>query len=361
MFSFKARASGLQLLTTLFSLLLLQAQGRPIQLPSWLTNALPEKGATVADEIKCYSLPYGGIGFLSHVLTYWTILVLGFGRRPYWPWRKLSAGPFDLFLSMVQLVITVAIASFTIARCRSRWQFVLIAVWKLVMSAVVGVWGISASRNAIKASKYELLAKSPGHVGLDELQLPRTYAHANPPGYMGLDEPWPPRTYARANPPSGTQDRATRHKAPRIWSSEDGTWWTLVIYAAAAAVGLVGLISLVVENFWIPRVWKITTVFGSLILGTGLGFLALWWCLDSEEEGARKRHSRALLRGLGFSSLAVVPTLMLILAAFYSDWVLGALAGNLVGVPSSDNAYLYWVNSRLSPLFHVQLVANWGG
>jgi hypothetical protein len=307
MFSSKPRCSSLLLLAT-FYLLLSPAQARPIQLPSWLTNMLPEKGATLDDEIKCYSLPYGGIGFLSHVLTYWTILVLGFGRKPYWPWRRLSSGKFDLCLSILQLTITVAIASFTIARCRSRWQFILLAVWKLVMSMVVGAWGVSASRNAIKASKYEPLPKS-----------------------TGVD---------LADPP---------HKAPRIiWSSEDATWLTLFIYAAAAVVGLVGLISLVVENFWIPGVWKITTVFGSLILGTGLACLALWWCVDAsgEKEGVnRHRKRKALLRGLSFSSFGVIPTLMLILAAFYSDWVLGALAGSLVGVPSGDNAYLYWVSN----------------
>ena len=114
MFLSKPTPSILILLAT-FSLLLAQAQARPIQLPSWLTNVLPQKGATLADEIKCYSLPYGGIGFASHVLTYWTILVLGFGRKPYWPWSRLSAGKFDLFLSVTQLIITVAIAAFTIA------------------------------------------------------------------------------------------------------------------------------------------------------------------------------------------------------------------------------------------------------
>jgi hypothetical protein len=300
MFSLKPRGSCLSLLATFFLLLSL-TQARPINLPSWLTNVLPEKGATLADEIKCYSLPYGGIGFTSHVLTYWTILVLGFGRKPYWPWRRLSAGKFDLILSIAQLTITVAIAAFTIARCRSRWQFILIAVWKLVMSMVVGVWGIRASQNAIKASKYNLLVKEQGEV-------------------------------------------------PRIWSSGDLTWLTLFIYAAAAVVGLVGLISLVIENFWLPRVWKVTTVFGSLILAAGLAMFALWWCIDmSGDDGPdrikRKKHRRAMLRGLGFSGLGVIPTLMLILAAFYSDWVLGALAGSLVGVPSGDNAYLYWVSA----------------
>jgi hypothetical protein len=313
----------------LFSLTLTQAH--PINLPSWLTNVLPKKGATIADEIKCYSLPYGGIGFTSHVLTYWTILVLGFGKKPYWPWRRLSAGKFDLFLSIAQFTITVAIAAFTIARCRSRWQFILIAVWKLVMSMVVGVWGISASRNAIKASKYYPLAKGQGD--------------------LDADEPWVRRTGADSDTPPNAQEKG-KPKVPRIWSFHDFTWLTLFIYAAAAIVGLIGLISLVIENFWLPRVWKITTVFGSLILAAGLAIFALWWCIDmSGEDGPdrikRKKHSRAVLRGLSFSSFAVIPTLMLILAAFYSDWVLGALAGSLVGVPSGDNAYLYWVSAPI--------------
>ena len=276
-------------------------------MPSWLTNVLPEKGATLADEIKCYSLPYGGVGFTSHVLTYWTILVLGFGRKPYWPWRRLSAGKFDLYLSIAQVIITVVIAAFTIARCRSRWEFILIAVWKLVMSMVAGVWGINASRNAIKASKYNLLAKAQ-----DDLDA----------------------------------------EVPRIWSLDDPTWWTLFIYAAAAIVGLVGLISLVVENFWLPGVWKVTTVFGSLILAAGLGVFAIWWCIDMYEKDGLDKHRSAVLRGLGFSGLGVIPTLMLILAAFYSDWVLGALAGSLIGVPSGDIAYLYWVSAAIFSATH---------
>jgi hypothetical protein len=35
-------------------------------------------------EIACYSLPYSGLGFASHVLTYYTVC-LGYGRKPLWP------------------------------------------------------------------------------------------------------------------------------------------------------------------------------------------------------------------------------------------------------------------------------------
>lgn len=94
------------------------------------------------------------------------------------------------------------------------------------MGMVVGAWGITASRNAMKVSAYELLMKSSK---IDLAKFPHTAARADPPPrHEGSDIPY---------------------KAPCIWSSEDHTWLTLFIYAAAAVVGLVGLISLVVENF----------------------------------------------------------------------------------------------------------------
>jgi hypothetical protein len=37
---------------------------------------MPTKGDGIPGEIKCYGLPYGGIGFTSHVLTYYTLCML---------------------------------------------------------------------------------------------------------------------------------------------------------------------------------------------------------------------------------------------------------------------------------------------
>src|SRR5436309_1342658 len=39
----------------------------PAPLPPWLADMIPQRGANITSEIKCYSLPYGGIGFLSLV------------------------------------------------------------------------------------------------------------------------------------------------------------------------------------------------------------------------------------------------------------------------------------------------------
>lgn len=275
------------LLLAAFSLLLSQGYCLPAPLPPWLSSVIPHKGATAADEIKCYSLPYGGIGFLSHFLTYWTIFWLGHGRKPYFPFSRLAAGKLDLCLSILQMVITVSIAAFTISRCRSRWQFILIAVWKLVMSLVVGAWGFAASLKV-----------------MDDV-----------PGYYPITE--------------------------KHWESGSRTIWILIPYGLAAIVGLIGLISLVVENIHNPLVWKITAVFGSVVAAAGVIGLLMW--LSS---------AISLLIGFGrfradfdttLSALGIMPAAMIILCAFYSDWILGALAGSLVGVPSGDNGYLYWV------------------
>lgn len=105
---------------------------------------------------------------------------------------------------------------------------------------------------------------------------------------------------------------------------------TLTIYFLSMTVGLVGTISLVVEHIHQPQVWKITAAFAAVIFFFGLTALII---------GARRSAATA-----GTSVFGVVSALMLVLGAFYSDWILAALAGNLVGVPSGDTAVLYWVS-----------------
>ena len=103
-------------------------------LPYWLTNLVPIQGATLQDEIKCYSLPYGGIGFLSHLLMYYTILCLCWLRRPYFLLRRMVYGRVDIFLSIIQIIVTFTVAIFTMVRCRQSWEFILIAVWRFGLS-----------------------------------------------------------------------------------------------------------------------------------------------------------------------------------------------------------------------------------
>src|SRR5271156_745738 len=126
-------------------------------LPHWLTNLVPIQGATLQDEIKCYSLPYGGIGFLSHLLTYYTILCLWQLRRPYFPLRRMVYGRIDIFLSIIQIIVTFTVAIFTMVQCRQSWEFTLIAVWRFGLSLTVGWWSLYAGVSTLattRASKF---------------------------------------------------------------------------------------------------------------------------------------------------------------------------------------------------------------
>jgi hypothetical protein len=95
------------------------------------------------------------------------------------------------------------------------------------------------------------------------------------------------------------------------------------------------------------QVLIITIVFGTVIatvLVAGTFFL-VWGNSDGST-------GKALGIGVLGSAMQLVMWVA-ILAAFYSDWILGAIAGSLSGVPSSDVAPLYYsylIVKRL-PLF----------
>jgi hypothetical protein len=103
-------------------------------------------------------------------------------------------------------------------------------------------------------------------------------------------------------------------------------------------VGLTGLISLVIQEIrHNPTVQRITLVFGAVV--ATLALLSLIAVINiSDSDGG-------LVRVIGWSSVGFLfgaATAISILGALYSDWILGAIAQNLAGTPSSDNALLYW-------------------
>lgn len=102
-------------------------------LHEWL---FPERGSGYGEEIRCYNLPYGGIGFLSHVLTYYTVTMLVLARTPLVPrpGMPLRHNWFDFILSVLSILGTVPVAAMNMYACRQSWPFVCIAVWKLTMS-----------------------------------------------------------------------------------------------------------------------------------------------------------------------------------------------------------------------------------
>jgi len=211
------------------------------------------------EELKCYGLPYGALGFASHVLMLYTLMCLLHLRRSYWPFSRISPGWFsgwNVLLSIVTLSGTTTLTIITMVRCKDHWQFMLLAVEHLCLSIVISMVGFIAS----------------------------------------------------------TADTEENH-----------TSLCLGIYFALAypgtLVGSVGYLSLLVEN-WHTK--DVRIAFGS-VMGGAFGFGIVIACLIAATGG------RAFLIFLHLFSVAM------------SDWVLGAIAGNMSGKPTGKVALLTWL------------------
>ncbi|KAH8587159.1 hypothetical protein B0O99DRAFT_492288, partial [Bisporella sp. PMI_857] len=68
----------------------------------------------IRDNVHCYALPYGGLGFGSHVLTYYCIFVNAYGRRPLVPWKRQEYQKLDFLIGFLQLIGTTISGALTI-------------------------------------------------------------------------------------------------------------------------------------------------------------------------------------------------------------------------------------------------------
>ena len=347
------------------------ATANALEVLQWLKEVTPNRGTGMESEIHCYTLPYGTIGFVSHLLTYYTISMLAAGRSPLLPWKKLKWARFDLWLAMIGLVIGSALTAFTIYRCRQRWQFTLIAVWKATLSVSLGALSIQASHETKRIGKLKKREKA-------RRSLARRWADDN-----------------REAEEDGRRDTDLLESVKGKYAKV--LWW-MVLYVLGIVAGLTGVISLALQS-WDNRVVAITTkVFLGFIGGiVGIGLVSMlvayfvrsrkgkdWRQTDAQPEAEKaaaaaakqqqggyqgreqdleaavaaavarelaveeaRRREAAKRAGKYFGGgilLAFLISLFLggLLAAFYSDWVLAGLAGNLIGVPSRDNSALYY-------------------
>jgi len=110
------------------------------------------------------------------------------------------------------------------------------------------------------------------------------------------------------------------------------TIYWVILYIPGLTTGFVGLCPLVKENWDNDVVRLVTYVFGAVVIGAGVTVTVIFLCRRNDEG-----FVMAWLWGIGAALIGWG-----CLGAIYSDWILAAIAENLVGIPSSDNAILYW-------------------
>jgi len=256
---------------------------------------MPQRGTNLPTEIACYSLPYGGLGFASHVLTFYTIVCLAFGRRPLWPFKRITHSIFGIGLSAVGLVGGLLVTVVTILRCKNHWQLLVLAIWKLSMSLFNGIAGL--------------------HVAI-----------------AGLLEARPAvENEELLEDKEGGEDKK---EAPKV---RLGVFSWFAIYVPGMLAGFVGLISLIVQNWPVAnkKLHLVVQIFGApLSVGLMVMALSIICC---------KWKNASKVVGIGVR-------IFLIVTVLFGDWALGAMANNLLGVPTSDQTlyYLYWFSKRLT-------------
>jgi type IV secretory pathway VirB2 component (pilin) len=202
-------------------------------------------------------------------------------------------------LDILALAGSTGVSIFTMVRCRQTWQFLLLGVWKFTMAFSAGC--VYTHRS--------LLVRHTSHV----------------------------KSYMPVNGPSTAKHPISY--TPLFW---------LIVYAFGVIVGMAGLGSLVSQNWDEQHVPLVTFVFGGVALGIVITVAIITFIGVASKRGFSSglKWSTAWMVVIGIVAVGL-------LAAFYSDWVLGAMVGNVTGSPSSDNAVLYWgyfVAKRL-PIF----------
>jgi len=287
----------------------------------WIRNPGYHEGGTPQEQLRCYALPFGGIGFASHVLTYLTFFILAAGRSPILPWRRIDHGGFSLALGIVSLLSTLSISILVGVRCRASWSFILISVWKILLSFSVCVSSI--------------------HAAVRTMKVYGAWKDA-----MEGDE-WRRHRVRRRQ----------KGAFKRFWSGYDdvphgkysGVLGWLAFVVVGNIIGMAGIGPLVRQS-WndIPKLRTLSYVF----IGVSACIMALsflYGCLvpPRSEDGKISRSMGgvfAFLLSAGAASFLV---------PFYIDWALAVMVGDLAGLPTSENMILYWsyfVAKRL-PMF----------
>lgn len=266
-----------------------------------------------AEEILHFGLPYGCLGFISNICTFYAAFMLFRGHSPLLFLRdqaadgtRLKYWHLNTALAVTQGLSTITISIIVMARSH-HWQLTLIAFSKLAISFILGAVAIRAGlQGSARKSRNECCR-------------------------LGHLEPTPV------------------------------TFWLpgLFVTTIISMTGTVGLASKVIHHS--HEIQAITAVYGGIgVLLLSGGVLYHWdrphWEGDGDAHWTTGVVGYQYFGASGFpwiKTLCIIWGLWTVLMQFYSDWVVGLAAVNVLGQFKAGSTILSWlyVGFQLLPLF----------
>lgn len=94
-------------------------------------------GSDLGSQIDAYSLPYGVLGILAHLLTCYVILCHYFGRKPSVPTKYLEYDRFNIAVVVIGSIVSTTLTVVTMVRVRGSAPLMALAGMQLVLSGIL--------------------------------------------------------------------------------------------------------------------------------------------------------------------------------------------------------------------------------
>jgi hypothetical protein len=290
------------------------------------------------DSLQCYSLPYGALGFVGHLITLYTLTCLWRRRRPSNPWRTLGNNPrWVRFIGIMTLTASITFATFAIIRCSNEMS--LLVMQGLLNASVSVLLGCTTS-----SAEVCICESDPSPPSYDMI-LPESQTSdiekdvsAKPTGSSASSIL--PTEASSVQSPDSMESQTTACTSPQ---SKTGTikWYAvwIMLYLPFAIVGLVGSARLVNRNWDNLAVQHVTVAAVSASVCWTIFLITV--VVTSVYSNPAKKILPFLV-GVTLSGAAIG---IMAFSPFYSDWVLGAVSGNFAGLPITEDVVdfmVYW-------------------
>jgi hypothetical protein len=288
----------------------------------------------IAEElIQRYCIPYGAVGFVSHGITLYLFICFCCYRRPF-PWISLGNNRiWRWFIGVTMLIASTALGIVAISRLSDQPGSLITQIF---MNAGLSITCACVMMGTNLRRKTELVTppsgpsdSAPVERRTSDVESLSSQTEASNTFVSSFSKAEDMCVQSKSNNPQDPQMQ-THARAVLMGIS-------ITSYFCFMAVGVTGL-GFVITECWDHAV-ELVTVSGFSIMIYTLVLLVIAMVVSPNN------NSKSSIFTNIFSFVILIPAMLLFFSPFYSDWILGAIARNFAGLPTTTDSVcvgIYW-------------------